>query len=111
MIDKRTHGHTHARTRAHMHARAHTHTYAPYVGTADGKSIEILRLLVLERHLDGFEMRVHGDVDARDRAVDLRPILQLDGNSLVTQFHQKPNQLHREAGPLVSTILNNSLNK
>ena len=97
------------------HARAHTcthaHAHTPYVGTADGKSIEILRFLVLERHLDCFEMRVHGDVDARDRAVDLRPILQLDGNSLVTQFHQKPNQLHREAGPLVSTILNNSLNK
>ena len=105
MIDK------HASAHKLAHTRTHTRTHTPYVGTADGKSIEILRFLVLERHLDGFEMRVHGDVDARDRTVDLRPIFQLDGNSLVTQFHQKPNQLHREAGPLVSTNLNNSSNK
>merc|ERR1719369_2587579 len=59
----------------------------PNVGTPNGKRIEILRLLVFDGHLDGLEMRVHGDVDARHGAVNLRSVLQLDRHSLMTQLH------------------------
>ena len=61
----------------------------PNVGTANGERFEILRFFVLQRHLNGLEMSVHGDVDAGDCAVNLRPIFQFNRNSLVTQFHQK----------------------
>merc|ERR1719422_1745210 len=69
----------------------------PNVGASDGECVQILRLLVLDGHFDGFEMSIHGHVDTSHGSVDLCPILELNCHSLVTEFHQKAHQLHFES--------------
>ena len=58
--------------------------------------VEVDWVPVLERHLDRLEVRVHGHVDADDRAAHLSPVLQLDRHGLVRELHQKPADRRRK---------------
>jgi len=64
------------------------------VAPANGQRIQCLRLLILDGHLNRLEMCVHGNIHSGHGAMHLRSILQLDGDSLVTELHQKPDELH-----------------
>lgn len=61
----------------------------PDVVASDAQAVKLHGLTVLHRHLDGFQVGVHGNVDASYRAVDLGAILELYCHCFVTQFHQK----------------------
>jgi len=61
----------------------------PDVVSSDAQRFQADRVPVLDDHLDGFEVSVHGDVHTRDRPVNLSPVLKLHRHCLVGQFHQK----------------------
>lgn len=61
----------------------------PDVVAPDAQAVKLHRFPVLHRHLDGFQVGVHGDVNTSYCAVDLGAILELYCHCFVTQFHQK----------------------
>ncbi len=61
----------------------------PDVVSSDAKRLQVDGVSVFDDHLDGFEVSVHSHVDAGDGAVNLGPVLQLNRDRLVGQFHQK----------------------
>ena len=60
------------------------------VVAADAERVQCDRIPVLYRHFDRLQVCVHCDIHARDRAVHLCAILQLDRHRFVAQFHQEP---------------------
>ena len=66
----------------------------PDVVPSDGESIQLDWVTVLQCHLDGLEVSVHGNINTCDGAVHLSPVLQLDGDCLMTEFHQEPDKFH-----------------
>ena len=61
----------------------------PDIVSSNAQCFQVNGVSVLNDHLDGFEVSVHGHVHARDRSVNLSPVLKLDRHRLVGQFHQK----------------------
>lgn len=43
-------------------------------------------------------MSIHADVNTGDGAVDGSAVLELDGDRLVVQLHQEPDELHLGGG-------------
>eukprot|EP00192_Tetraselmis_astigmatica_P019253 CAMPEP_0117681532 /NCGR_PEP_ID=MMETSP0804-20121206/19042_1 /TAXON_ID=1074897 /ORGANISM="Tetraselmis astigmatica, Strain CCMP880" /LENGTH=226 /DNA_ID=CAMNT_0005491315 /DNA_START=185 /DNA_END=863 /DNA_ORIENTATION=+ len=54
-------------------------------------------VLAARHKLDGLQMRVHRHIYASDCALDDGPVLELDLDRLVGEFHQKADELHHPA--------------
>ena len=63
--------------------------YEPDVVSSDAERLQVNGVSVFDDHLDGLEVSVHGHVDACDGAVNLGPVLQLDRDRLMREFHQE----------------------